>query len=91
MNKIKNRYKGIFNYQHQVHILYTFAYSEKQAKVLLIKHLSKIVDRDFMSLWGLYLGQIDNYAVMLETEFKECEEIKNELDEGFKNVCFLED
>jgi len=81
--KIKNRYRGVFNYQHEVHILYTFAGSEQRAKTNFINQLGERVGREPWSLKGLYDGYLNNYSVILETEFEEVEETEKELKEGF--------
>lgn len=74
MSKIKNRYVGVFNYQRETHILYTFAVSEQRAKINFLNQLSKKVDRSVYSLHGLYDGHRDNFSIQLETEFEEVEE-----------------
>jgi hypothetical protein len=76
VEKIKHLWRGRFNYQHGIHILYTFASSEKQAKVIFIHRLSKLLDRSPWSLNGLYSGKLDNFSIKLETEFTEIEEEK---------------
>jgi len=73
-SKIKSRFRGRFNYQGEIHVLYCFASSEKQAKLIFIKRLSKLLDRSPWSLSGLYSGYLDNFSVSLETEFVEINE-----------------
>lgn len=72
--KIKNRFVGVFNYQREVHVLYCYASSEKQAKLIFIKRLSKLLDRSAGSLTGLYGGYLDNYKIQIETIFEEINE-----------------
>ena len=74
MGKCKSRYLGRFNYCKQIHVLYTFATSEKKAKANFINQLAEILKREPWSLKGLYDGYLDNYNIMLETEFEEIEE-----------------
>jgi len=74
MKTCKSRWVGIFNYQRETHVLYCFARSEKQAKLIFIKRLSKLLDRSPWSLSGLYSGYLDNFSVSLETEFVEEDE-----------------
>ena len=81
--KIKNRYRGVFNYQHEVHILYTFAITKQRARINFINQLGERVGREPWSLKGLYDGYLNNYSVILETEFEEVEETEKELKEGF--------
>lgn len=71
MKTCKDRWRGRFNFQHQIFILYTFAASEQRAKINLLNQLSKKVDRSVWSLRGLYAGQRDNFSIILETEFTE--------------------
>jgi hypothetical protein len=70
----KRRFVGRFNYQREIHVLYCFSSSEKQAKLIFINRLSKLLDRSPWSLNGLYNGYLDNFSVSLEMKFTEIEE-----------------
>jgi len=76
MGKCKSRYRGRFNYQREIHVLYTFAGSEQRAKSNFINQLARKLGREPWSLKGLYDGYLDNCSIMLETEFEEIEEVK---------------
>lgn len=58
--------------------MYCYASSERQAKLIFINRLSKLLDRSPWSLNGLYNNYLDNYSVTLETEFTEIGETADE-------------
>ena len=51
-DKSKTLYKGTFNWKGESHIFHKQAYSEAQAKVLMIKELEKTLKRT--DLFGVY-------------------------------------
>lgn len=64
--KVRNpkiRWKGVFNFKHQVHILYCFATTEQAAWRNMCHQLSK---KHGVAVWhtmNLFRGQEDNYTI----------------------------
>lgn len=70
-SRIKQHYKGIFNLNREVHILYCYAYTPRQAWAVFCQRLAakhEILPRDVMKYFD---GSKDNYEISLETEIRE--------------------
>ena len=69
--KIKQHYRGVFNYALEVYILYCYAYSERQAWLSFCRQLSKKHNVPLSYVTGYFDGSKDNYLIEIETEIKE--------------------
>jgi hypothetical protein len=59
-------YKGVFNYQHEVHTIYCHAASLLQAYRLFMRRLSKIYDCSVVRMIAYFDGSKDNYTIRKE-------------------------
>jgi len=69
--QIRDLYIGYFNFKGQLFIERAYAFSEKQAKMLLVRRIAKKLSRDPMPLFCEFNGQKDNFSVKKEFEFAE--------------------
>ena len=83
--KVKNLYRGCFNYTREVHILYVFAFSAVQAKEIMLRRLAHKHGVSLYWVRGLFNGQVDNFEVRLEVEFKESSECSPNIFTGAGN------
>ena len=68
---MKQGYRGAFQYRKQVHILRAYAYSERQAWLVMCRRLAKVHDVDPRLVMSLFDGSQDNYSIELEVEVTE--------------------
>lgn len=59
----KIRFKGWFNYGHELHVMYATAYSERQAWMHFCRRLAKKHDVHIAIVMGKFDGSEDNYAI----------------------------
>jgi ATP-dependent helicase YprA (DUF1998 family) len=71
--KSKILWKGIFNYQYQMTILYRAAYTKPQAKEIMCRALAAKHDVSIQTVRSYFDGSKDNYSIEIETEYKEAE------------------
>ncbi len=77
--KIKQKWRGSFNYSRQAYILYCYAYTERQAWVIMCRRLAKMQGVVPSVVMNYFNGSIRNYEITIETEYKEVKE--NETDD----------
>jgi hypothetical protein len=69
--KVKNCYRGAFNYRQTAVVLYRYAYTEKQAWAQMCKFLA---DKDGVRpgvVMGLFDGSKPNFELTVEMEVRE--------------------
>ena len=59
-------YKGTFNYQREVHILYTHSASVLQAHKFFMRQLSKFHQCNIRHMMAYFDGSKDNYKIEIE-------------------------
>lgn len=62
---MKQKYKGIFNYQGEVHIIYRYAPKGLEWKILT-KAIAKILGVDHYSIRQYFSGRKDNFSIKEE-------------------------
>ena len=62
----KIKYRGVFNMKHQVHILYTYATTERGAWRNFCKRLADKHLVDVYNVMNLFNGHHDNYSITIE-------------------------
>lgn len=67
----KSLYIGYFNTARELFIERCYASSEKQARFLLIRRISKKLSIEPMILFGEFNGHSDNYSIRREIIFEE--------------------
>jgi hypothetical protein len=72
--RIKAVWKGMFNYNRELYILYCNAYSKRQAWVCFCHRLADKHGVRPQVVMNYFNGQRDNYEITIETEYKEIEE-----------------
>lgn len=80
--KIKNLYRGIFNYQRSVHKpIYRHVYSPYQAWMLMTAVIAKEQDVDERVVRNYFPwvegGKSQNYEITLEMEYREADQGDN--------------
>ena len=73
MAKVKHLFKGIYQGRHKLFIERCYAYTEKQAYVILCRRIAKKQDVDPLLVMEYFLDHPDDYSVKLEVEFEEVE------------------
>ena len=73
MAKLKNLYVGTFQFRHSTFIERAYAYSEKQAYVVICQRIAKKQDVDPWLVMEYFRDHPDDYSVKLEVEFEEVE------------------
>jgi len=68
---MKNLWRGAFSYSHEAHILYAFAYSKEQARVIMCRRLAKKHDVHPSYVLSMFDGSKPNFTIDLEMEMKE--------------------
>ena len=69
--KVKHLFRGVFNFSKQILVLYAHAFSEAQAKEIMLR---RIADKHGVSLYwvrGLFNEKQDNFEISIEVEMKE--------------------
>ena len=69
--KLKNLWRGAFNYRQSPRIVYAYAYTERQAWAIMCKRMA---EKDGVSpsvVMGLFDGKRDNYEIKVEVEMRE--------------------
>lgn len=71
--KCKSLWRGCFNFRQSARIEYAYAFSERQAWVVMCRRIAK---KDGVSpgmVMAIFDGSRDNYRITIETEFREDE------------------
>ena len=69
----KQCWKGIFNFNRELYILYAYAFSEKQAKEIFFRRLADRQDVGINTVRNFFNDEKPNYEITLELEIKEDE------------------
>ncbi len=70
---MKSLWRGVFNYSHEVEILYRYASSKRQAWLVMCRYLSKKHDVSPAAVMGLFDGSQNNFEITVEMEVRECD------------------
>ena len=70
----KSLFKGVFNLSHEVHILYAYARSKEQAKVIFCRRIATQHDIHPSTVMNIFNGEKANFEITIEMEVKEIEE-----------------
>jgi len=68
---MKNLYRGAFNYRQSAVVLYSYAFTEKQAWLVFCRRLAKKHDVSVRTVMGLFDGRKDNYQITMEVEYRD--------------------
>lgn len=68
--RIKNLYKGIFNYASEISVMRTYAYSEEQARVIFCNRLAKKHEVHVSHVLAKF-DKRPNYEISKEIEWTE--------------------
>jgi len=71
--KLKNKWRGSFNYNRMPIIEYAYAFSKEQARVVMCRRLAKKHDVPPAAVFSMFDGSRDNYSIEIEMEVKEIE------------------
>jgi hypothetical protein len=71
ISKIKQRWKGIFNYSRELLILYCYAYTELQAREVFFNRLARKHGVSVYTVRQKFMEDVDNFKITLETEMRE--------------------
>ena len=69
--KPKSLWRGVFSYSHEAHVLYAYAHSNEQARVIFCRRLAKKHDVHPATVLGLFNGSKDNFSIEIEMEVTE--------------------
>ena len=67
----KQLWRGAFNYRQSVIVLYTYAYTERQAWLVFCRRLAKKHGVSLRTVMGLFDGTKDNYQITKEVEYRD--------------------
>ena len=65
----KSLFRGAFNYRQSAVVLYSYAFTEKQAWLVFCRRLAKKHDVSLQTVMGLFDGKKDNYQITMEVEY----------------------
>ena len=71
---IKNLWKGIFLYKCEVQILYCYAYSSSQAKIIMARRIARKQGVLPVVVLGWLKDHPNSFEIKIETEFKEVDD-----------------
>ena len=71
--KMKQLFRGCFNYSREVHILYRYAYTKRQAWKVMCDALADKHGVKPRYVYGLFDGQLPNFEITIELEVRENE------------------
>lgn len=69
--KIKNKYRGVFNYSRDVYVLYCFAYSKRNAWLIFCRRLAKMQGVIPSVVMNYFNGSTRNHEITVEMEITE--------------------
>ena len=70
---VKQHYKVLVMYQRKASVRYVYAYSPKQARILVLKRLAEEQQIEPLVVFGYFKNRPDAVSVQIETQFKEVE------------------
>lgn len=62
----KPLWKGVFNFNREIHVLYAHSYSEKQAWAVMCRRLSNIHNVRWDTVTSYFNGETENYVITRE-------------------------
>ena len=71
--KVKTLFRGAFNFHQTAKVMYTYAYTERQAWAVFCQRLAKKDGVHPSAVYGIFDGSRDNYEITVELEVKEDE------------------
>lgn len=74
MVKYKHCWKGLFNFRHELKVLYCYAYTKEQARVVFCNRIAKGHGVHQSIVLNMFDGSKDNFRIEPETIFKEGDE-----------------
>jgi hypothetical protein len=74
VKKVKQLWKGCFNWQYTMAVIYRAAYSREQARELMFRVLADRHNVSISAIREYFSGEKDNYNITVETEYKEDEQ-----------------
>jgi hypothetical protein len=74
--KLKQLWRGAFNYRQSSRIEYAHAYTERQAWAIMCRRMAEKDGVAPASVMSLFDGKRDNYQIGLEMEIKEIAELE---------------
>jgi len=80
MEGVKDLWVGCFNYYREIHIEYTYAYTERQAWLLMCKRLSHKVGVHPSVIMRYFDGESNNFSIRKEIEYEVDDEDKPHVD-----------
>ena len=69
--RLKNLWRGVFNFHCQAFVLYGHAYTEKQAKIVMAQRLAKKHNVLPVTVLSWMKENPDNFEIKIEREFEE--------------------
>ena len=76
MEGVKDLWVGCFNYHREIHIEYTYAYTERQAWLLMCKRLSRKIGVHPSVIMRYFDGESNNFSIRKEIEYEANDEDK---------------
>ena len=64
--QVKHKWKGVFNFQYEVSILYAYAYTERQAWMTFCRRLANKHNVGVPHVMGIFDGSKDNFTIEKE-------------------------
>jgi hypothetical protein len=71
---VKNLYKGTFSFSHEMIIKRVYAYSGRQAKVMMMRRLARDHGVSYSTVFAMFDGSRANFSIEPEIIFKETED-----------------
>jgi hypothetical protein len=75
--KLKSLWSGVFNGQRQVYYITRYAFSAKQARIVMCQEIARRSGVDDWMVLKYFQEGGENYKIKLEVEFKEDDEEGN--------------
>lgn len=69
--KLKHLWRGAFKFRRTASVLYAYAYTEKQAHLIMCRRIARRHNVPVSAVMELFDGAKKNYEIRMETEFKE--------------------
>jgi hypothetical protein len=73
MSKIKQLWKGMFNFRRELYIEFAYAYTVDQAKIVMARRIAKKQEVLPVIVLGYLKDHPNSFEIKLEIEFKEVE------------------
>jgi len=85
--KLKQLYRGVFNYHGKVFPLYAYAYTEKQAWLVFCRRIARKLGVPLRVVMHYFSGEKNNYDINIELEVKEIKDEPRTLHGKQKSIC----